>query len=167
MIWIKKIDGFYANHLIYSLPCEKDHLQKIRKILLKYHKINFYLTYDLNNNKNMFSNSFNSNWKIHTEDEIKNNIPTGVDIEKICLSNEIILLLCENSNNKSLEKIINEKPLSSADYGCLLVYEKPVDGTIEYIEQLVHFHNNLKFIHPTLFKCAVYFNVQFIFILDF
>lgn len=156
---------------------DESKFSELRQILLKYPKTNFYLTYDfidgdytiktlygirISNDYPKYDNR-NTNWKLHTEEEMKSLVPTGVDLNKICVYlNKISESrdhtdILTSTNGLIIYPQIVAGPLNYVDYGLYETYKKPSGGKISYIEQLAHFHDNLKFVHPTLFKCAVHF----------
>jgi hypothetical protein len=123
------------------ISCEYDNngLISIKKLILKNHKINFYLLPSLpipnkHLNKTFLVNEifgiYGKNicdkmygpMTLYTENELKNILPTGVDVDKVCYSQTI-------------------KPCNFLNYK--IFYD------LEY--------NNLKFLHPILLECAKHF----------
>lgn len=114
---------------------EKNNLNIIEKILLKHHEINFYLIYEIHDEK--YYNP--TNWKLHTEEEIQQILPTGVDINKISFSN-------------------GDQPCKFVTYPAY--YKKtdsnPSSAYLNSIEYISYTSSNLKLIHPLLLKMATY-----------
>jgi hypothetical protein len=123
----------------------------LRKLLLKYPHDNFYITYE--ESFDSWKKICNSNYELHTVEEIKEKLPTGVDIQKLCFSGEDHKRyqnswFCKDNSTKKEIKFIE----------CPLGYDKEIkDGKIEYIAQLTHCHNNIHIVHPKLLQAARYF----------
>lgn len=118
---------------------DKTGLDNFSKILLRHHRVKFYLTYEIENDyygcvvgERL---KYPLNYKIYTEDEIKKIVPTGCDLDKICFS-----------KGDTLFKTVNY-PHN---------YKKPESG-MSYIEHLAFYHDNIHFVHPILMAHAHHF----------
>jgi hypothetical protein len=133
-----KYDGRYNN--AYTAKYNEHDASKMRQILLKYSSENFYLTcVEVYNPTHSYNYTYHQmyNYKLHTFDEIKTILPTGVDINKVCFSGIKNTLACIKWPEG---------------------YDKQVEGSgISYIPQLLHYHDNLHIVHPTLLEMAKYF----------
>lgn len=127
---------------------DKTGLENFSKILLRHHRVKFYLTYEYSVTSIPYFLEMKKsyvpylddetkplNYKIYTEDEIKKIVPTGCDLDKICFS-----------KGDKLFKTVKYP------YG----YEKPKDK-IENIEHLAFYHDNIHFVHPILMAHAHHF----------
>ena len=130
-------DGFGAGGAKYN---EKDAMI-MRELLLKYSKYNFYLIFEL------YGDNIR-NWDLHTEDEINKIIPTGIDLEKICISNKGSPRCMYNIGSK----IFNNYYVESS-----YTMNAMQKNGARRIEDLLYFHNNLKIVHPVLIELAKHF----------
>lgn len=122
---------------------------ELRRLLLKYHKENFYLTYEI------FSVIeygaviiYNINYELHTIDDINEILPTGVDLKKLCFSGQDYKSYDDKKREKNRKYI--ECPIG---YGT----NKFAQNIIYRIPELLYFHNNLNIVHPKLLEAAKYF----------
>jgi len=104
------------------------------KILSKHSDEIFYLTYK--EIKFDTGKIGTKNWNLYTEDEIEDNLPDGIDLEKICYSGS--------------EKIIKnlKYPTQYKKSGSCICYN---------MENLAFKHDNLRYVHPKLLKYKTMF----------
>jgi hypothetical protein len=119
---------------------------ELRKLLLKYHKDNFYITYE--ESFDAWNKLCNLNYELHTEEEIKEKLPTGADLQKLCFS---------GNDYKSYQgRDISQRRIKFIEHPC--GYNQEIEkGEIKYISQLTHCHNNINIVHPKLLQAARYF----------
>lgn len=125
--WVKKDEPF----MVYAYG-EQTHGYRttmIHNLLVKYDDIPFYLTYT-NVNKSYDPVKY----ELHDENEIKQLLPTGVDLDQICFSN-------------------GEKPFDVGGYPNDYVHDK----SYKLLGNLAFIHNNLNFVHPIMLNCAKHF----------
>lgn len=135
-------------HCFLSIKCDSDggpkidnsNITRIQQLLLKNINQTFYLTYVPR--AGGYSGNSPTDWNIHTEDEIKTMILTGVELENICIY---------KGNFPLEEKYYNDYVVPR------LYHEKDKSNEIKSIQQLIHYHDNLKIVHAHLLRCAQHF----------
>jgi len=134
----------YESNGTFRSSNNKSKIAEIQKLLLKYTNNTFYLTFRFLNDK------YNdTDWKIYTEEEIKIIIPTGVELHKICFFKDNFPLQQSDSYSSY-----------GKHYEWFMHYphhRKDEKNEVNYIAQLINYHNNLKIVHPCLLKCAEHF----------
>ena len=111
--------------------CDANLIKSIQDILFTYSTIKFYITYKEKQTFKFFNEC--ESFELHTEEDITNILPTGIDIHKICFSKD-------------------SKPF----YGAVTYPEVNKTGIFNTID-LVNFHDNLYVVHPHLLAMAKYF----------
>ena len=147
---IAKMKSYFTqleyNH--YDAYYREEDARELRKLLLKYSKDNFYLTYEEIGYGVPYLRSMN--YELHTEEEINKIIPTGSDLKKLCFSG------CEYKNygTSNVEKY-KERKIKFVH--CPRGYDSEPTLFSHSIAQLTHYHNNLHIVHPKLIEAAKYF----------
>lgn len=118
---------------------------EIQRILLKYPKDQFYITYNYNG-------EYQTNYNLYTFEEMQELLPTGVDIEKVSYSGDDY----KDYQNPKCNIRFNDRKIQivNSPFG----YSRDIEnGDIQYIAQLTHCHGNINIVHPALMLVAKYF----------
>ena len=157
---IKNMKLFFSN-LIYEVgdcchKCvyKKSEYDKLNDLLLKNKSSTFYLTYqfELYISPGTYISALIKfpdkikytyiDWQLCTEDEIKNILPTGIDLEKIIVAPMLLNDGLDFTKNK-----IDFFPI---------IREKSERGELLEIQEFSLVHKNLKYVHPLILAYAQY-----------